>query len=135
MKTFVLWTGWMSVAAGASLQFPSLAAHLMPSEPPGMLLHLFGLMAMYLGVLLVFCSRDLARRGTLVLWEGILRLGGFGVMAGYGLFGGGGAQLALGGLFDLIVGVIYLVALPRHLGSSFVDLLRDRSASRAPTSR
>ena len=30
------------------------------------------LLVTYLGVLLIFCSRDLSRRGTLVYWEGIL---------------------------------------------------------------
>ena len=32
------------------------------------------------------CSRDLKRRGPLVMWEGVLRLGGFGVMGFYGVF-------------------------------------------------
>ena len=59
----------------------------------------------------------------------MLRLGGFSLMAGYGVLGDGGARVVVGGLFDLIVGAIYLVGLPRHLRVSLADLLLDRQAS------
>ena len=94
-----------------------------------MFLHVFGLMAMFLGVMLILCSRDLPRRGSLVAWEGVLRIGGFGVMAGYGIFDGEGAQVAVAGLFDLVVGLAYLVGLPKHLGVSLATLLFDRSVA------
>ena len=106
MKNFVLWTGLISLFSGAALQFPGFSGLLMPSEPPGMLLHLFGLMAMFLGIMLLICSRDLERRGSIVIWEGVLRLGGFVVMTGFGVFGGGGISMALGGLFDLAIGAV-----------------------------
>ena len=92
-------------------------------------MHLFGLMAVFIGIMLMLCSRDLKRRGTLVLWEGLLRVGGFGIMAGYGLLGGAGPSVAATGLFDLAVGMIYLIALPKYLGVGLVDLLLDRSAA------
>ena len=125
MKAFVFWTGTLSVAAGAAFQFPDLAAYLMPSAQPGMLLHLFGLMAIFLGGMLILCSRDLKRRGALVIWEGVLRLGGAGVMGSYGLFGDGGLSVAMAGLFDLTIGVIYLVGLPRHLDVTITELILD----------
>ena len=49
MKTFVLWTGIISVLAGASFQVPEIASTPMPTEAPGMLMHLFGLMAIFIG--------------------------------------------------------------------------------------
>lgn len=103
-----------------------LAAQLMPSAEPGMLLHLSGLMAMFMGLMLILCSRDLRQRGALVLWEGILRVSLFAVMGIYGLFGDGGPRVVMAGVGDLIIGILYFVGLPRHLRVSFVDLLLDR---------
>jgi len=129
MRRFVFWTGMISLSVGLGLQFQGLAAHLMPSAEPGMLLRLCGLMVVFVGITLILCSRDLKQRGTLVLWEGLLRLGVSVVMGGYGLFGEGGLQLATAGLGDLIIAVAYFVWLPRHLHVSFMDLLLDRHAA------
>lgn len=126
MKKFVFWTGMISILAGFALQWPSLAPVLMPSAEPGMLLHLFGAMAMFLGTMLIVCSRDLRNRGSLVVWEGVLRLGGFGVMAGYGLLGGGGPSVVAAGVFDLAVGLAYLVGIPRTVGIALSALLLDQ---------
>lgn len=114
--------------AGIGVQLPMSSPYLMPGEQPGMLLHLFGLMPIFLGLMLMLCSRDLPRRGVLVAWEGVLRLGGASVLAGYGLFGGQGAQAAFAGVIDLVVGVVYLVGLPRYLRISLRDLLLDRAS-------
>ena len=43
------------------------------------------LLVTYLGVLLILCSRDLSRRGTLVYWEGIPRVGWWGSSCWAGL--------------------------------------------------
>ena len=126
MKQFVFWTGMISVVAGVAFQFPALSAQLLPSESPGMLMHVFGLMALFLGIMLVLSSRDLGSRGPLVAWEGVLRVGGFCAMAGYGLFGGAGMLAVASGVFDLMVGLVYLVGVPRHLGLTLADLLLDR---------
>ena len=81
MKAFVIWTGVLSILAGTAFQFPMLSAQLMPGAAPAMLPRVFGLMAIFLGVMLVFCARDLTHRGVLVAWEGVLRLAGGAVMA------------------------------------------------------
>ena len=91
-----------------------------------MLLHLCGLLVLFAGITLILCSRDLKQRGTLVIWEGFLRLGVCVVMGGYGLFGDGGMRLATAGLGDLVIAVVYFIWLPRHLRVSFMDLLLDR---------
>jgi len=116
----------MNVCLGAALQVPAISLSLMPNHPPGMLTHLLGLVAMFLGLVLVYCSRDLPHRATLVIWEGILRCGGFAVMSGYGYFGGEGMQATVSGFADLAIGAVYLVALPRFVGMPLVDLLLDR---------
>jgi hypothetical protein len=129
MKQFVLLTGIISVVAGVSLQFPAVASQMMPTEQFGMLMHVFGLMAVFIGVMLFLCSRDLKRRAPLVMWEGVLRLGGFSVMAGYGVWGGGGSMMIAAGLFDLVIGLIYLTRLPAYLGRSASEILLDRTIS------
>ena len=125
MKPFVFWTGIISVVSGVVLQFPFLTSILMPLEQP-MSLNLMGLMAIFIGITLVICSRDLKNRGHIVVWEGVIRLFGFAIMAGYGIFGGKGISLVVIGLFDLIVGVIYLIAIPRHVGVSLKLLILDK---------
>jgi hypothetical protein len=129
LRQFVLWTGLSSFLAGLAVQFPVVFDHLHTSEPPGMLLRLFGVMAMFLGAALALCARDLKSRGSIVIWEGILRIGGFAVLTGYGVFGGRGIVIALCGILDLLIGVIYLFALPRHLGVPLIDLLLDRQTT------
>ncbi len=46
-------------------------------------------------------------------------------MVSYGLVGGRGIQAAITGAFDLSIGIIYLVGLPRHLDVTLRDLLLD----------
>ena len=101
MKAFVFWTAMVSLLSAAGLQFPAISMLLMPTQQIGMLSHLFGLMAMFIGMTLMLCSRDLAQRGPIVAWEGMLRLGGFVVMAGYGIFGDGGLPMLSAAGFDL----------------------------------
>lgn len=40
-----------------------------------MRVQLFGLIVMFLGAMLVLCTQDLKRRGSLVVWDGVLRIG------------------------------------------------------------
>ena len=74
MKRFVFWTGMISVVSGLALQAPIIATRLLPAEPPGMVVHIFGAMAVFIGVMLAFSARDLRNRGVLVAWEGVLPL-------------------------------------------------------------
>ena len=68
MKVFVFWTGVVSLLSGAGLQISSLSVLLIPAAQPGMMSHVFGLMAMFIGATLVLCSRNLHRRGPIVAW-------------------------------------------------------------------
>jgi hypothetical protein len=126
MKTFVTWTGLISVVSGCALQFSTIARQLMPSEQVGMVMHLFGGMAVFLGVMLVFSARDLKSRGVLVVWEGVLRLFGCGVMVYFGSVGDAGGTAVFSGIFDGAIGLAYLVGLPRHLDVRFSSLLFDQ---------
>jgi hypothetical protein len=129
VKAFIVWTGLVSGLAGVGLQVPSLTARLFPEPPPALALQVFGLVAVFLGLMLILCSRDLRHRGVLVAWEGVLRMVGGTVIAGYGLVGGYGILTGLAGLGDVAIGIVYLVLLPRHLGIPTLDLLLDRKTS------
>ena len=50
-------------------------------------------------------------------------------MTGYGVFGGGGTSMVLVGAFDLVVGLIYLIALPRHLDIPLRTIILDQNAT------
>ncbi len=125
MKAFIFWTALISIVSGVGLQFDGLARQLMPGEQPGMLLHLFGAMAIFIGATLILCARDLRARASIVMWEALLRLAGGGLLLGYGLSGDAPTLIA-SGLFDGLIGIIYLVGLPRTLGEPLADLLLDR---------
>jgi hypothetical protein len=47
-------------------------------------------------------------------------------MAGFGLFGGLGPAVVLLGVVDLVIGLVYLVGLPKALNTTPVNILRDR---------
>jgi len=129
MKRFVFWTGIYNLGASAVLLVPgALAMNGLPEPASRAWAMLPGLMLVFLGIMLILCSRDLARRGALVFWEGLLRLAVFVLLAGYGLFGGFGPMAVVIGSIDLVVGLIYVVGLPRALGRSAWDLLRDAPA-------
>jgi hypothetical protein len=128
MQKFVYWTGILGAFSGLGLLFPAISKLLMPSENPGLLPNLYGMLAVFLGIMLIFCSRDLRHRGTLVIWEGVLRVCVFLIIVWYGILGVSHILLVMAGVFDLFVGTIYLVALPRHLGLPLISLLLDRQA-------
>ena len=121
----------ISLISGCAVQFPAMASLVMPAESPGMVMHLFGATAAFLGVMLVFSARNLRTRGALVAWEGVLRLFGCAIMIYFGAFGDAGAKALAGGIFDGVVGLAYLVGLPKHLGASLADILLDRKEAQA----
>lgn len=130
MPAFIFWTGSASILAGIAFQSTAVIG-LLPATEPGMLTHFFGLMAIFIGITLVACSRDLPNRAPIVMWEGALRLVGSVVVAAYGLRMDGGNVIVAGAVFDLVVGALHLVGLPRHLAASPIDLLLDRAGRAA----
>ncbi len=113
MRAFIFWTGIVNLVVGAAVQSTALAVLVLPSEQPGMMVQLFGAIVMFLGVMLVIRTREVKRRGSLVIWDGVPRIGLGVLMVGTGVL-------------DFTVGLIYLVGLPRYLQVSVYDLLLDR---------
>jgi hypothetical protein len=87
-----------------------------------------GILIAYLGIMLILASRDLDGRASLVFWEGILRLAGFVVVVRYGFFGEFGSLLGFVGVIDLVVGLVYIIGLPKSLNRSAIDILLDRKS-------
>ncbi|MCP4624794.1 MAG: hypothetical protein GY850_14880 [bacterium] len=54
-----------------------------------------------------------------------MRIIAFFLLASYGFFGGLGISMALVGIVDLFIGLIYLIGLPRSLGVKGAQLLID----------
>jgi len=72
-------------------------------------------------------SSGSAARGSLVAWEGVLRIAGGAALMWYGIERDMGHAVTLAGAGDLLIGVIYLITLPRHLGVGLWTLLRDQA--------
>jgi hypothetical protein len=136
MRRFVFWTGVYDLVVGIGFFLPGLAP-LLGIEQPESLFFVWSLalLVTYLGILLVFCSRDLSTRGTLVYWEGILRVVGFLLLGWFGFFGGIGVMIGVMGVIDLLIGIVYLVGLPRALHTTPVALLLDRVSAAGTGSR
>jgi hypothetical protein len=125
MKNFIIFTGVLGLLAGFGSLFPAVARQLLPSEKPGMLLTIFGLTAMFLGLVLLVSSRDLKQRGIYVIWVGVFKIVAFAVMAFYSISLHQGISSMAGGILDLIFGTVFLVGLPKHLGTSLPKLALD----------
>ena len=126
MKKFVFWTGVYNILLGLGFLFPPLVGFLgVPLPESGVWVQLPATIVIYLGILLILCSRSLRSRASIVCWEGILRIIVFFLLAGYGFFGGLGISMALVGTVDLVIGLIYVLGLPRSLGVKCAKLLLD----------
>lgn len=129
MPRFVFWTGVYNIVLGSGFLIPGFAGLLGLQLPESNVwLWLPAVLVIYLRLLLVLSSRNLETRGTLVYWEGVLRvvvglmLGGFGFWTDLGIIAG------LIGLVDLFIGLGYLIGLPRELNRPPSSLLLDRVA-------
>jgi len=126
MRRFVFWTGIYDIVMGITLSCPWIVDSLGVKPPPSNFwLWLPAILVIYLGILLVLCSRSLAARGSLVYWEGILRIGGFFVFGGFGFLGDLGIMVGVIGIVDLAIGLVYLIALPKALKTTSSSLLLD----------
>ena len=129
MQKFVFWTGAYNIFLGASFFIPGLPGLLgIQTTDSNFWLWLPAVLVIYLGILLIFCSRNLRDRGTLVYWEGILRILAFFLAAYFGFFENLGFMLGIIGIFDLLIGLGYLIGLPRALSTSSSNLLMDKVA-------
>lgn len=126
MQRFVFFTGIYNVLLGTVFFIPFLPDLLGINAPPSLFwLLLPSLLAIGLGAMLIYCSRDLSNRAPVVLAEGILHLAVGVLFIFYGFFGDIGLIAGVIGLVDVVVGIIYLVGIPRALGQPLMVVLHD----------
>lgn len=129
MRQFVFWTGIYNIVAGSSFYFPALVSLLGISIPKSNFwLWVPATAFVYFGIVLILCSRNLATRAPIVYWEGLLRIVGFLVFTGFGFWGGIGILVGVLGIVELLIGLVYLIGLPKELNTTAVNLLLDRIA-------
>lgn len=129
MSKFVFWTGVYNIIGGITFLVPGIVGFLRVKLPESNFwVWTVAAAIVYLGLALVLCSRDLAARASLVYWEGILRVVAFFLFAGFGFLGGLGVVLGILGIVDLLIGLVYLIGLPKALNTTAANLLLDRVA-------
>jgi hypothetical protein len=126
MSSFVFWSGVYNAALAFFLLFPPLyrAVGLNVCSPVWAWL-IAGFLG-YTSVALIYASRDLTRRATLVYWEALLRFVAALILIPAGVFGDIGWIAAILGLGDLLIGLVYVFGLTKSLNCSHEDLLFDR---------
>jgi hypothetical protein len=129
MSKFVFWTGVYNIIAGISFLFPGIVSLLGVKLPESNFwVWVVASTVIYVGIALVLCSRKLADRASLVYWEGILRVAGFFLFSGFGFLGDLGILPGILGIVDLLIGLVYLIGLPKTLHTTAANLLLDRVA-------
>lgn len=132
MKKFVFWTGIYNIVGGISFLGPDAPGLLSAKSPvSNFWVCTLGVAIAYIGLALVLCSRDLAARASLVYWDGIVRVVGFFLFAGFAFLGGLGVMLGIIGIVDLLIGLVYLIGLPKALNTTVANLLLDRAARKS----
>lgn len=127
MQKFVFWTGVYNLIVGSVFLIPG-STNIFGIQAPEVALWLWlpAILVIYLGILLIFCSRRLPERASLVFWEGITRIAVFLPLAWFGFFTDLGFMVGIIGVIDLLIGLAYIIGLPRALHVPAKDLLLDR---------
>ena len=129
MRRFVFWTGIYNIVLASGFLIPGFARSLGIQLPgSNVWLWLPAVLVIYLGLLLVLCSRKLEARAALVYWEGVLRVFVGLLLVGFGFWTDLGIMAGIVGIVDLLIGLGYLIGLPRALNRSVPSLLLDRAA-------
>jgi hypothetical protein len=130
MKKFVFLTGILNVILGILFALPGVmqTAGIQPPENPFWLMFP-AIFLFFLGIILIYSSRDLENRATIVFWDGLSRVAAFLGVSWFGLFAGMGFFIVLAASADLVIAMVYFIGLPRILGRSFMSILLDRRCS------
>src|SRR5208337_2570020 len=125
MANFVFWSGIYNGGLSLILTFPPIYRALGLNVPTPLWGWLVGAFLAYTGAVLILSSRDLRRRASLVYWESFLRYIAALLLIPAGLFGDLGMIAVPMGLGDLVIGLTYMVSLPKIFGLSHHSLLHD----------
>lgn len=129
MQKFVFWSGVYTISLGVSFFIPGYLEFFGFKTPELYWTLNTGCFVTFVGVILIYCSRNLKERAGIVYANSVLRILGFFMLAGFGLFGELGKIAVLAGITDLAIGLTYLFGLPGAQKKSHSDLLFDREAA------
>jgi len=114
MQKFIFWTGVYDIIVGIGLSFPWFTTLLRIKLPnSNFWLWFAAAVVIYVGISLIFCSRNLQSRAPLVLWCGIIKILAFFLLVGFGFWGGLGLMAGVFGIIDLITALVYLIGFPK----------------------
>ena len=123
-KTFVLITGLLNFPIGMGI----IVQALIKSEPESLVnTVVLGAFILFAGAVLVWVSRDLNGRGSVLVWAGLVRLTAVAGVAYTFTIGSVPIEQLVISSMDLIVALIYFVGVTRHTGVSFVSLLTGKA--------
>jgi hypothetical protein len=125
MSRFVFWSGVYNIGLALTLSCPPIYRALGLNLPTPLVGLMLGGFLAYTSVALILASRDLRRRASFVYWESFLRYTIALLVISGGLFGGIGFIAVPMGLVDIIIGLVYMVGLPRELRTSHFALFWD----------
>jgi len=126
MSRFVFWSGIYNLILAFFLLFPPLYRALGLNVCAPVLAWLIAAFLAYTSVVLIYASREISRRASLVYWESLLRYAAALILIPAGLFGDLGFIASLLGLGDLAIGLVYAFGLTEELGVHHRGLLLDR---------
>jgi hypothetical protein len=104
MKKFVFLTGILNVILGILFALPGVmqTAGIQPPENPFWLMFP-AIFLFFLGIILMYSSRDLENRATIVFWDGLSRVAAFLGVSWFGLFAGMGFFIVIAASADLVI--------------------------------
>jgi len=129
MQKFVFWSGVYTISLGVSFFIPGYLAFFGFKTPDLYWTLNTGCFVTFVGAILIYASRNLKERAGIVYANAVLRILGFFMLTGFGLFGELGKIAALAGFIDLAIGLTYLLGLPNAQKKSQDDLLLDQEAT------
>ena len=125
-RKFVIATGVLDMLLGLATAVPALlkaeAATFLPMS-------MIGGFLLFCGAVLVWAAQDVAARGPVIFWQGLLRVFAVIVILGGIRVGLVDAKSALpAALIDIVVGPLYLIGVSRSLSLSPLRLVIGKTA-------
>lgn len=124
LQSFVKYAGLYNLALAIGLLVPVIIRKMGLNVSDQVLADVIGVLLLYTAAVQYFASFDLRKYAWIIFWEGLLRWSASGLLIYFGTFGNIGLSAAGLGVIDLIIGIVYVVILPKSLGLQRSSLLR-----------
>ncbi len=123
LAIFVYGAGVYNLLLAVGMAMPAITRTLGANIADPALGQLIAGFLVFTAVIQMIGSRDLRTNGWAVFWEGILRWVAAALLIPYGFFGHLGLTAGVLGMGDFLIGLVYLIVLPRVVGKRTIDLL------------